>query len=287
MPELPEVEHARQVVIRALGDDVITHATSSDAIVVAQGAQSFAHALEGARVVGSERRGKSVLLRLASPSGEIGLFFHLGMTGHVVVRPRSADASAADDAALRFARWSIATDTTRVTLVDARRLARAIAGTYADVMRSSGIEKLGPDALTIHSGAELAARYRGKTGRFPSAAIKLALMDQAKLAGLGNIHAAEALFHARVHPDTPTSSLTAKEWDALARGIETTLGTTLGSLDPSQELVYVSDGGPNPFSVYRKDGTPCPVCGKTIEKMEHGGRSTYFCAKCQKKKRAA
>ncbi len=285
MPELPEVEHARQVVVRALAEEIITAATSSDAIVVAQGPESFAHALVGTRLVGSERRGKSVLLRFSGPRGDVGLSFHLGMTGHVVVRPRSADAEAAQDRALRFARWSIATDTKRLTLLDARRLARAIAGPYAEVVRAAGFQKLGPDALEIHDGEALSRCFRGKSGKLPSAPIKLALMDQAKIAGLGNIHAAESLFHARLHPDTPTSSLTDADWRALAAGIEKTLGTTLASLDPSKELVYVSDGGPNPFSVYRKDGTPCPVCGATIEKAEHGGRGTYFCGTCQKKKR--
>ncbi len=283
MPELPEVEHARRVVLRAVGNSPITHAESNDPIVVAQGGESFARALVGARVTGSERRGKSVLLRLASPSasGDLGLFFHLGMTGHVVVRPIDTK-----DEAPRFSRWSIATDTTRVWLADGRRLGRAIAGPHGDVVKSSGIEKLGPDALTIRSGAELSARYRGKSGKLPIAPIKLALMDQAKIAGLGNIHAAESLFFAKIHPDTPTSSLRDADFDALAAGIDRTLTRTLAELDDTKELVYVSDGGPNPFSVYRKDGTPCPECGKTIEKMEHGGRSTYFCGKCQKKKKS-
>jgi formamidopyrimidine-DNA glycosylase len=280
MPELPEVEHARQVFLRALGDRTLVGAGSSDPIVVAQGSESFSRALVGARLIGSDRRGKSVILRLASGAGgDVGLFFHLGLTGHVVVRPRGSTEE------LRFSRWWVETEETRVTLVDARRLARAIAGPYEEVLRSSGIPKLGPDALTVRDGASLSARYRGKSGKLPIAPIKLALMDQAKVAGLGNIHAAEALFHAHLHPDTPTSSLKSKDWDALAKGIETTLGTTLARLDPSQELVYVSDGGPNPFHVYRKDSTPCGVCGKTIEKMEHGGRSTYFCGKCQKPRR--
>lgn len=278
MPELPEVEHARRVMLRALGDRPITHAESSDAIVVAQGGESFVRALVGARVTGSDRRGKSVLLRLSAPSanGDVGLFFHLGMKGHVVVRPIASK----DEP--RFARWSIATDTTRVWLADGRRLGRAIAGPHAEVVKSSGIEKLGPDALTIRTGAQLSACYRGKSGKLPIAPIKLALMDQAKIAGLGNIHAAEALFFAKLHPDTPTKSLREEDFDALAAGIDRTLTRTLGELDDTKELVYVSDGGPNPFFVYRKDGTPCPECGETIEKMEHGGRSTYFCGKCQK-----
>lgn len=286
MPELPEVEHARRVVVRALGAGAdalpLTHVVGDDALVVAQGPESFARALVGARLVGSERRGKSVLLRLRradttrDDTADVGLFFHLGMNGHFVVRPHLDDAPAP-----RFARWSIATEKERVTLVDKRRLGRAIAGPWHDVVRASGIEQLGPDALSVQGGEALAACFVGKGGRPPTLAIKVALMDQTKLAGLGNIHAAEALFHARLHPDTSTRSLGPADWEALARGIETTLSRTLAQLEEATELVYVSDGGPNPFAVYGKGGAPCGVCGHAIERAEHGGRGTYFCPHCQ------
>ncbi|MBN8609912.1 MAG: formamidopyrimidine-DNA glycosylase [Deltaproteobacteria bacterium] len=281
MPELPEVEHARGVVLRALKDRPITHAESNDPIVVAQGSESFARALVGAHVVGSERRGKSVLVHLARGDEALGLFFHLGMTGHFVVR-------AIDDAseAPRFARWTVTTDTTRLTLVDGRRLGRAIAGPRADVKVSSGMPKLGPDAIEVRTGEQLARCFRGKSGKLPIAPIKLALMDQAKIAGLGNIHAAEAVFFAKIHPDTPTSSLRDKDWDALVAGVDRTLSRQLAELAATEEYVYVNEGGPNPFSVYGKEGEPCPVCGKAIETIDQGGRTTYFCSKCQKKKKA-
>jgi formamidopyrimidine-DNA glycosylase len=280
MPELPEVEHARRTIVRALDADPIVRAETADPIVVPQGPEAFA-TLVGVRLVGSERTGKSVILRLAGEGArELALFFHLGMTGRLVVR------DASDPEPVRFARWTIVTPRRAITLADARRLGRARVGPYGEVARDAGFLALGPDALTITTGEALAACFRGRGGKLVSGPIKTALMDQARLAGLGNIHAAEALFLARVHPDRPTSSLRPTEWDALARGVHETLARTLASMRDDEELVYVSDGGPNPFFVYGKEGEPCPVCGAPIRRDEHAGRGTYFCAKCQKKGRA-
>jgi formamidopyrimidine-DNA glycosylase len=276
MPELPEVEHARRTIVRALDADPIVRAETADPIVVPQGPEVFA-TLVGARLVGSERIGKSVILRLAGPGPrEVALFFHLGMTGRLVVR------DATDASPLRFARWTIATPHRAITFADARRLGRVRIGPYDEVARDTGFLALGPDALTITTGQALAACFRGRGGKPVSSPIKTALMDQARLAGLGNIHAAEALFLARVHPDRPTSSLRPAEWDALARGVHETLSRTLASMRDDEALVYVSDGGPNPFFVYGKEGQPCPACGAPIRRDEHAGRGTYFCAKCQK-----
>ncbi len=280
MPELPEVEHARRTIVRALDADPIVSAETADPIVVPQGAEAFTSALVGARVLGSERTGKSVILRLAHPDGrEVGLFFHLGMTGRLVVRETTSDE------APRFARWAIATAKKRITLADGRRLGRALVGSLEEVRRASGFTKLGPDALTVTSGETLAECFRGRGGKLARLPIKQALMDQSRLAGLGNIHAAEALFLARLHPERAASSLRATEWDALAAGIQQTLARTLDGMKDDEELVYVSDGGPNPFLVYDREGEPCPVCGAEIQRDSHAGRSTYFCAKCQKKGR--
>lgn len=280
MPELPEVEHARRTIVRALDADPIVRAETADPIVVPQGPEVFA-TLVGAHLVASERRGKSVILRLAGPGArELAFFFHLGMTGRLVVREPH------DTEPVRFARWTIVTPRRAITLADARRLGRVRVGPYDEVARDARFSALGPDALTITTGQALAACFRGRGGKLVSAPIKTALMDQARLAGLGNIHAAEALFLARIHPDRPTSSLRPAEWDALARGVHETLARTLASMREDEELVYVSDGGPNPFFVYGKEGEPCPVCGAPIRRDEHSGRGTYYCAKCQKKARA-
>ena len=112
--------------------------------------------------------------------------------------------------------------------------------------------------------------------------LKVALMDQERLAGLGNIHAAEALFRARLHPARKPGSLSKAEWAALAKAIRDGIRFALDVEGDADEIDYVEEpGAENPFLVYGKAGEPCPVCGTTIESSEHGGRVTFFCPSCQ------
>ena len=270
MPELPEVEFARRALKRWFKGRTLVRTEAENVRTFRDGAPGVFKALEG-KLQSIDRRGKYLVVTFDNALGFIG---HLGMTGKFLRRK--------PDEAVKWSRARFHLDSGDVIhFQDPRMFGFLDAEPAAQLWKQPSVEKLGLDPLEDEFTVETLQGALGKSKQ----PLKVALMDQERLAGLGNIHAAEALFHARLHPDTPTSSLTSKDWDALASGIEKTLGTTLASLDPTKELVYVSDGGPNPFSVYRKDGTPCPVCGKTIEKTEHGGRSTYFCGKCQKKKR--
>lgn len=277
MPELPEVEHARRILVRALDGDPILRAESLDPRVVPQGAASFAHTLLGARLERADRRGKSILVGLRGAEGtDLGLFVHLGMTGRFDVLDDTSPETP------RFVRWWLETARRRLSMIDPRRLGRALAGPRAEVAARSGFDAIGPDALEFESGAALRARFRDRVGRLVATPIKHALMDQKRLAGLGNIQATEALFLANIHPERPASTLRAAEWDALARAIRESLARTLGELENIAEITYVNEGGSNPFLVYGRAGEPCPRCGTSLRRETLRGRGTYFCPHCQR-----
>ena len=270
MPELPEVELARRSVDARLGGHRIVDARVLDtAVLIGADADDFRAALMGARVGASERIGKNVLVHLEDGSPR-ALWFHLGMTGHVVWAERDAAVPAAT-------RWWIEIASGRLCLVDVRKLGRVAAGSPDEVRRAGGLDALGPDALGVRTGAALRAVIAD--ARTP---IKAALMDQERIAGLGNIHAAEALWSARIDPEIKPRELDDAAWDALADGIAATLARGLAEAPDGESLVYVSDGGPNPFSVYGKEGEPCPRCGAPIVREVARGRSTFLCASCQR-----
>ncbi len=269
MPELPEVEHARQRLLRILGEgEVITDAEALDSLVV-KGPDDWRAAIVGRSIERAERIGKSVLVHL---SGEHAFFFHLGMTGQVLSLERGASELP------RFTRWWLETARGRACLADARRLGRSIAGSEEDVRRKAKLDALGPDALTIQSGAMLRERFSSAKGP-----IKAALMDQSRIAGIGNIHAAEVLWIAKIHPERPAPRLRTEQWNELTKALHETLSRTLDSMRDDEDLVYVSSGGPNPFFVYGREGEPCPRCGTKIKREVARGRSTYFCPRCQRK----
>ena len=112
--------------------------------------------------------------------------------------------------------------------------------------------------------------------------IKVALLDQHRIAGVGNLHAAEALFRARIHPARLPATLSAAEWKALARGIHAAFAFGLRHKS-AEEIKYISDGvgGHNPFFVYDREGKPCRRCRTPVQRIPQAGRSSYFCPHCQ------
>lgn len=271
MPELPEVEHTRRK-LATLSGARIERALTHDAIVLGtQRKSAFQRSVAARSIDAVERRGKTLLVHL---SGGAGLALHLGMTGSLVLASRAAKRS-------RFARVTL--DLGRdgaLHFDDPRKLGRLYAGELADARRALKHDSLGPDASAIVSSRALAARFDDTR-----APIKTALLDQTRVAGLGNIHAGEALFLARLHPMRRASSLHAREWAHLLAGIRETLDRALEALDQldvrGEPLVYVSAGGDNRFLVYGREGEPCPRCRAPIARHVHAGRSTYLCLRCQ------
>jgi formamidopyrimidine-DNA glycosylase len=267
MPELPAVEHARRTLLPFTGTRIERAVTHDAHVLGSQAASAFARGVRSRSIEGVVRRGKSLLVHL---SGGAGLALHLGMTGSLVIARRSAERS-------RFARVTL--DLGRAGAVhfdDPRKLGRLYAGALADARRVAKHDTLGPDASTIPSARALAARFEGAR-----TTIKAALLDQHRIAGLGNIHAGEALFLARLHPRRKVADLGPRDWSRLHAAITDTLERALADLDRDEPLVYVNAGGENRFLVYGRAGAPCPRCSAPITRHVDGGRSTYLCKRCQ------
>jgi formamidopyrimidine-DNA glycosylase len=215
----------------------------------------------GEEVRDTARHGK----RLGLEVGSGWWLVHLGMTGRFV-------RSLSEVAAPAHARvgWGL-DDGHTVWFCDARRFGALV----PLVDREALSEGMGPDALAPMEGPILAACFRGRRG------VKVALMDQACLAGLGNIHAVEALWRAGVAPDRPVDDVPMEAWAELARAIPVQLAAGIAEVPDVQDFTYVTDGGENPFAVYGREGEPCPRCGDAVVRAVHGGRSTFWCPRCQ------
>jgi len=270
MPELPEVEIARRTLERWLGGSEVTGAQAEKTRVFRSGGRTAFGRLRG-RLHRADRHGKVLLVSL---EGGQGFLSHLGMTGKWIRRP------AGEQVPHSRARLLLA-DGTVVHYRDPRLFGR-IEPHPAGMLRDLPVVRsLGPDPLlTPLSGRQLREAV-GPT----RAPIKVALMDQSRIAGLGNIHAAEALWRARLHPSRPARSLQPPEWTRLATAIRRGLEFALAAED-GEEIAYVEEPGTeNPFKVYARSGAPCPRCGTPIRLLRQAGRRTDWCPTCQPARR--
>jgi formamidopyrimidine-DNA glycosylase len=254
LPELPEVERAvvalRPFVVGRRIESLDVHHPSLRRRITPAQRRSIRHA----RIVAVRRRGKHQLIDLED--GRV-LHAHFRMTGDWVAGP---DADAA-----RYPRATIHLDDgSKVVLDDPRALSSIVlvpAGHDA-------IAGLGPDADDPAVTAEwLCSRF--KTRRIP---VKIALLDQRILSGIGNIYASESLWSSRIDPRRPAADLEATDVRRLLKDIRQVLERASGSR-------YDGDGR---FNVYDREGLACRRCKHAIERMTQAGRSTYFCPKCQR-----
>jgi formamidopyrimidine-DNA glycosylase len=259
MPELPEVEIVRRNLTRWTVGRTVVRVDAPD-----QGRlDGDPEALVGRRVRAWRRRGKLLLGEL---DGDLGVLSHLGMTGKWVHAPGDR----------RFVRLTLTLDDGGVVgLVDARRLGRTtiLRGRPEDHPTARA---LGPDPLLDGlTGATLRARLGG--GRAP---LKQRLLEQGRVAGLGNICVVEACHRARLHPHTPLDAVPDGAWDALAAAALDHIAATLEAED-GDEVAYVNEGGDNAFLAYGKAGSPCSFCGAIIARAVLAGRPSYYCPACQ------
>lgn len=276
MPELPEVETVRRALAPAMEDRQILHAHVGRPDLRWPLPDQLASRLEGRVVGGLQRRGKYVLLPLNQ--GET-MLLHLGMSGsirihqaqppigkhdHIVLTMGSGMANAAES-------WIVFNDPRRFGWLDLYR------GEVHPMLVDMGPEPLGNSFSADHLVAALAGR---------KGPIKTALLDQALVAGIGNIYACEALFMAGLSPRRKAGTIRGGRADRLVAAIRSVLasaiedgGTSLRDhVQPGGEIGYFVQR----LTVYGRDGQLCGTCGATIRRIIQSGRSSFYCPDCQR-----
>jgi formamidopyrimidine-DNA glycosylase len=270
MPELPEVEIARRNLLRWFDGRRVIRAEADRRARTFRGADpALFEKIEG-RLEDASRHGKYLLLAFESGRGALA---HLGMTGKFVRRPEGHPEP--------YSRARFHLDDGQVIHYrDPRLFGRIEPVASSDLRQLPVVRALGIDPMVDGLTARSLARAVGGSKQD----LKVALMDQSRIAGLGNIHAAEALFRARLHPARKPATLRADEWRRLARAIRATLRFALES-EESEEIEYVEEpGSANPFKIYGRAGERCPRCGTKVQSFTQGGRTTHFCPRCQPRK---
>ncbi len=266
MPELPEVEFARRALRRWFTGRRLVRTEVDPRARTLRGGEPLVFAQLRGRLVQADRRGKYLLLGF---SNGLGCLAHLGMTGKFLRRPEGE--------AVRWSRARFVLDSGDVLhFQDPRMFGRLEPAPRSALPALAAWTKLGLDPL--EDGLTV-AQLRGAVGtsRQP---LKVALMDQARLAGLGNIHAAEALFRARLHPSRTAASLSPAQWRALAQGIRATIAFALKVEGDADDIAYVEEpGAENPFLVYGQ--ARCRRCRGLVKSFTQAGRTTHFCPACQ------
>lgn len=236
--------------------------------------KDFKKRLEGRKTVHLTRRAKYLLAHLEDG---LVLVMHLGMSGKLLYFTNYSNERARHDhVILRF------DDGGEVVFNDARRFG------LMTLVEEEGLEQhklfagLGPEPLERgFTGAYLTSRCDGK-----SVAIKLLIMDQRVVVGVGNIYASEALFRAGIHPAKAAGKLTKPHCDALAKAIKEVLKAAIVAGGSTLRDFVRSSGDAgyfqHQFQVYGREKEPCVTCKTPIKRVTQGGRSTFFCPKCQK-----
>ncbi len=260
MPEIAEVEiMARQLDGWVSGQRLEAVQVEDDRLQALPWTQ-----LRGQVVRTVHRRGKYAIAEFAAG---FSLCIHYRMTGKTVLDPERSRA-----ARLRF----IFEGGRCVAFVDSRRFGTMDLVPTPDLEAWIRGKGLGPEPWPVLRSGDW---WKDRLARVRSP-IKVALMRQDRVAGLGNIAAAEVLFRARIHPALRPDTLDDDDWARLAEAVPAFIEHTLQA-EGGAELSYVNQGGEGSFSVYGKEGEPCPGCGGAVHRIAQAGRGTYFCPRCQ------
>jgi formamidopyrimidine-DNA glycosylase len=276
MPELPEVETIRRQLAPHLEGRLIESAEILDWRWTRPGPAELVQAeLAGASVDRVGRVGKYLVWSL---SGDRFLLMHLRMTGALLFDP------AVDPPHTRV-RLEL-DGGHRLIYTDPRRFGTGHLVFGAAARDAYLAERLGAEPFSD----EFTAAYLRAAARGRIAPIKAFLLDQRRIAGVGNIYADEALFRAGIHPLRPAGRLTTPQWERLREAIEDALSAGIeakgASIDDFRHVDGARGSFQDRFLVHRRAGEPCPTCGRTVRKIVVGGRGTYVCEHCQPRPRA-
>lgn len=268
MPELPEVETTVRGLARVLKGRRITRVEARRADLRRSFPKDLGQRLTGAKVTGLGRRAKYGLIHT---DRDDTMIFHLGMSGSW--RINRSELEKHDHLLLETE------EGTRLALNDPRRFGSVDLVPTGELDEWPAFAALGPEPLELEA-RDVKRRLAGR-----SAAIKLLLLDQGIVAGLGNIYVCEALYRAGIHPKRAGGSVSLARLERLVAAIREVIdeaieagGSTLRDFaSPDGELGYFS----KTFAVYDREGQPCG-CGGTVKRFVQGGRSTFYCPACQR-----
>jgi formamidopyrimidine-DNA glycosylase len=276
VPELPEVETIRRQLAPALEGRRIEAVEVRDPRWSEPAPpEAIADALRGRVIERVDRRGKYLILALED---EVHLVLHLRMTGNLLL---SADAE--DPPHLRVA--LALDDGRRLLFVDVRRFGTGDVLLGRDALEQYFESRLGVEPLSADFTAEaLRALARGR-----KQPVKAFLLNQERIAGVGNIYADEALFRAKLHPLKPVGALKRDQIEALRAAVVASLELGIDSKGASIDDYRHVDGARGSFQdrflAYSRAGEPCVRCGTPIVKLRAAGRGTYICPNCQRRPR--
>jgi formamidopyrimidine-DNA glycosylase len=275
MPELPEVE----TIVQSLSSKIKGLEISSIRIiyppVLRNKELSFIHDLKGRKVVGVRRRGKMLLIDFES---NLSLLIHLKMTGQLLFYPREEPLDKHNHFILSFK-----DEKNELRFRDVRKFGFISCIRNLDISCVDELKNLGPEPLGIDFSL-FKKLFQGRKAR-----LKSLLLNQNFIAGIGNIYADEILFQAKLHPLTAASHLGYDDLKRLLKAMRGVLRKAIIHKGSSIRSFTNDEGKRGKFQdyhqVYGREALSCFICGEKIKRLRLGGRSSFFCPRCQKEKK--
>ncbi|MDP3093364.1 MAG: bifunctional DNA-formamidopyrimidine glycosylase/DNA-(apurinic or apyrimidinic site) lyase [bacterium] len=280
MPELPEVETIKRYLQKAIvGKTIIGVEVLSEKQFPDNPKQVI-----GQKILAVDRRAKVLIIRL---SNKKSLLVHLKLSGQLIWAKKAGEKAVFRNE-IPFAGKELPAKTTRVIIslsggklfFNEMRKFGWIRISNEDQLNSE-LKRYGPEPFA----KDFSTEYLQSIFQKSSKPIKTVLLDQEKIAGIGNIYANEALFKAKINPARPVKGLTVDEIQKLRQAILLVLKQGIKYGGASDVFNVKPDGSKGRyqehFLVYRQNGQKCPKCGTTIKRVNLGGRGTFFCPKCQ------
>lgn len=272
MPELPEVETVRRGLTELVAGSQVTSVDVLYPKMVNLPPEDFAAALKDRTIEQIDRRGKYLFLRM---SGHQTIVSHLRMEGNYDVQPEGTPLTKHTHIVFHLA------DGRQLRYNDSRKFGRMTLVETGQEMTVAGLKTIGPEPTE----SDLTLDYMKKIFSKSRKVIKPFLLDQSKIAGLGNIYADEVLWLSKINPKQPVNALSLSELKTLRKNIIHEIQIAIaghGTTVHSYSTAYGEAGQfQNHLNVYGRQGEPCLRCGTPIEKIKLAQRGTHFCPKCQ------
>jgi formamidopyrimidine-DNA glycosylase len=276
MPELPEVELVAQSLNKLVsGRRILVAELLRERLAPSNSPADFAERLQNSKITRVHRRGKHVLFELDNAQT---LIAHLRMSGRFMLLPLDRENPKYTHAAFYFG------DDTRLVFQDQRHFGLMKIVETENLSEAKELKKLAPEPFSD----DFTPAYFRAILKTSKKSLKEFLLDQTKVTGLGNIYTSEAMFLARVNPQTPAKEVSAKKANVLFEKIREVLaesiahGSTLNVNPENIDGSYYGGGYTRGWRVYDRENESCVKCTNFIERLKQAGRSTYFCPKCQK-----